>query len=37
MYSGFVYGGKYSCGVEDTRRREGEGAVRMKIVVRPGI
>lgn len=36
-YSEFVYGGKYSCGVEDTRRMEGDGVVRMKMVVKLGI
>jgi hypothetical protein len=32
-----VYGGKCRCGVAGDRRRDGRGAVRMKMVVRFGI
>lgn len=37
VYCGFVYGGKCKCGVAGVRRRDGRGAVMMKIVVRFGI
>lgn len=37
MYCAFVYGGKWTCGGEDVRRREGEAIATMKIVVRLGI
>lgn len=37
MYCAFVYAGKWTCGGEEIRRREGEGVVTMKMVVRLGI
>ena len=37
MYCAFVYGGKWMCGGEEIRRRDGEGVVMMNMVVRFGI
>lgn len=34
--SSLVYGGKWMCGMEEVERRRGEGAERMKIVVKKG-